>query len=97
MCTERDEALTPLKRQHSIHPNSEEMPSATYIDGVSDQIEKWTHPSGWVAAPSAPHGAGWVLAYSMDGNLIGFTRPTTRRPDVSAALGLSENRVAFDL
>jgi hypothetical protein len=67
------------------------------IDGVDDRAGEWSHVWGWIAAPMEPIGSRWILAFSNDKQLIGFTKPTTRRPDVVSALSLSQERVGFDL
>ena len=67
------------------------------IDGVDDRAGEWSHVWGWIAAPIEPIGSRWILAFSKDNQLIGFTKPTIRRSDVVSALSLSQDRVGFDL
>ena len=64
---------------------------------MDDRAGEWSHMWGWIAAPTESIGSRWILAFSNDNQLIGFTKPTTRRLDVVSALSLSQDRVGFDL
>jgi hypothetical protein len=54
--------------------------------------------SGWVAAPTLPLAPVWLEAFSSDGKkLLGYTRPTSQRPDVQQVIESSDDMFGFEL
>jgi hypothetical protein len=53
--------------------------------------------AGWIAATSLPQPPIWIVAYSKEGKMLGYTRPTYSRPDVQKALGSSDDMFGFAL
>jgi hypothetical protein len=54
--------------------------------------------SGWVAAPTLPLAPAWLEALSSDGKkLLGYTRPTSQRPDVKRVIASSDDMFGFEL
>jgi hypothetical protein len=53
--------------------------------------------SGWALAPHHPTSASWILAFDSHRRLIGFSRASVPRPDLSSAFGMPEVASGFEL
>ena len=67
----------------------EALPTCRYAVDIKTPLAAGVHQvTGWALAPRAPARAGWVLAYSTSGTLIGTTRVDVPRPDLAGAFSL---------
>jgi hypothetical protein len=78
----------------SFAPN--EMPTCRSDVTITAQ-PNFNQFAGWIAAASLPQPPIWVLAYSKEGKMVGYTRPTYPRPDVQKLLGSSDDMFGFAL